>query len=71
MQEAVATGAWLYDGVAPTAVHVIMLDYDFWYEIAAADDNPDPDEVPELNDSGHLYYDVARHPVASWQAVLA
>ncbi|MEU8081005.1 hypothetical protein AB0B31_36825 [Catellatospora citrea] len=56
MEEVVARGLWMYDGIAPTAVHVVKLDYDFWYEIGAADGDLEPGEVPELNESGHLYY---------------
>lgn len=56
-----ATGVWRYDDIAPTTVSVVMLDYDFWHEIAEADgeagpDEAGPDEAAELNDEGRLYY---------------
>jgi hypothetical protein len=52
----VATGVWLYDDAVPTTVRVVMLDYDFWYELAAADGGLEPGELPELNEAGRLYY---------------
>jgi hypothetical protein len=52
----VAVGQWLYDGTAPTTVRIVRLDYDFWYEIGKADGDLEPDEAPQLNDDGYLYY---------------
>jgi hypothetical protein len=54
--ELVATGTWLYDGTVRMPVYVVRLDYDFWYEIAAEDDELSPGEVPALNPDGYLYY---------------
>ena len=51
-----ATGLWMYDGVAPTTVRVVKLDYDFWYAIGEADDNLEADESPQLNADGCLFY---------------
>jgi hypothetical protein len=56
VESVVATGVWLYDEVAPTTVRVVMLDYDFWYGLGAADGELEPDEAPGLNDEGQLYY---------------
>jgi hypothetical protein len=47
---------WLYAGSVPTQVRVVALDYDFWYELGAEEDTLDPDEVPNLNNEGNLYY---------------
>jgi hypothetical protein len=56
VEKVVATGVWRYDGTVPTTVRVVMLNYDFWYALAAADGDLEPGEVPELNDEGRLYY---------------
>ena len=37
-------------------VYVVRQDYDFWYEVAKADDRLEPGEVPHLNESGVAYY---------------
>lgn len=37
-------------------VHVVCSTYDFWYEIAKADDRLEPGEEPDLNDEGVTYY---------------
>jgi hypothetical protein len=52
----IATGRWLYDGITPTAVRIVRLDYDFWYAVGEADGALDADEVPQLNADGYLYY---------------
>jgi hypothetical protein len=52
----VATGWWMYDGVAPVPVRVVELDYDFWYAVDAADRRLEPGESPQLNAHGRLYY---------------
>jgi hypothetical protein len=52
----VATGTWMYDGVAPATVRVVMLDYDFWHTLGEADDDLEVDESPQLNADGRLYY---------------
>jgi hypothetical protein len=56
VESVVATGVWLYDDVAPMAVRVVMLDFDFWHQVAAADGDLERGEAPELNDEGRLYY---------------
>ncbi|GAA2454838.1 hypothetical protein GCM10010191_87280 [Actinomadura vinacea] len=65
METVVARGVWLYDDVVPTTVRVVMLDYDFWYEVGVADGEAGPDETAELNDEGRLYY-VRHRP--GWRA---
>jgi hypothetical protein len=52
----VATGRWMYDGVAPATIRVVMLDYDFWYAVGEAGADLEPDESPQLNAHGRLYY---------------
>jgi len=56
VEAVVATGVWLYDGAVPTTVRVVMLDYDFWYAVAAADGELESDEALALNEQGRLYY---------------
>ena len=51
-----ARGIWMYDGTAPQGVYIVRLDHDFWYAIGKADGNLEADEVPDLNEEGHLYY---------------
>ena len=31
--EVVATGSWVYDGIAESPVWTVRADFDFWYEI--------------------------------------
>jgi hypothetical protein len=50
------SGTWLYDGSVPRPVHIVELDYDFWYEIAKADGMVEPGEKPDLNPQGLRYY---------------
>jgi hypothetical protein len=56
VESVVATGVWLYDGMVPTTIRVVMLDYDFWYAVSAADGDLEPGEAPQLNHEGRLYY---------------
>ncbi|GIE97510.1 hypothetical protein Ari01nite_49750 [Paractinoplanes rishiriensis] len=56
VETVVATGWWMYDGIVPIPVRVVMLDYDFWYALGEADGDLDPDEAPRLNPDGRLYY---------------
>ena len=56
MQKVVATGEWLYGGSTPTQVRIVQLDYDFWYDIGAANGQLEDGERPELNDDGYLFY---------------
>lgn len=60
----VATGTWLYSDTVRMAVHIVRLDYDFWYEIVKADGDLEPGELPDLNADGHLYYVALRDPSA-------
>jgi hypothetical protein len=53
----VRSGQWLYDGVTLLPVDIFSLDRDFWYDLAAADDQLEPDEEPTpLNPDGVLFY---------------
>lgn len=53
----VADGLWIYDGVTETPVSVISLPFDYWYELAKADEHLDAGEEPEpLGPEGVLYY---------------
>jgi hypothetical protein len=58
--EVVATGTWTYGGSAEAPVWIVRADFDFWYEIAAADGALEPGERPALNEDGVSYY-VAFH----------
>jgi len=60
--EVVATGSWVYDGIAESPVWTVRADFDFWYEIAAADGELEPGETPQLNDDGVTYYVAFREP---------
>jgi hypothetical protein len=52
----VRSGAWLYDGAVARPVHIVELNYDFWYEIAKADGLLESGEKPHLNLQGLQYY---------------
>lgn len=54
--EVVARGTWLYGATVPMPVLVIETDFDFWYEVAAADGELDSTEMPKLNPDGKSYY---------------
>lgn len=56
MIRVVATGTWLYDGVAQLDVLVVEADYDFWFSLGEADGELDSGEAPVLNSEGHVYY---------------
>ena len=60
--EVVATGSWVYDGIAESPVWIVRADFDFWYELAAADGELEPGETPQLNDDGVTYYVAFREP---------
>ena len=51
----VKTGYWLYDKETPMTVKIFVLNYDYYYELAKADDMLDKDEKPELNKWGETY----------------
>ena len=56
-QRIVRSGTWLYDGTAPTGVHIICQNYDYWYVLGEAGDyDLEPDERPSLNSEGVAYY---------------
>lgn len=53
----IQSGAWLYDNTVEKPVDIIGLTFDFWYDLALADDVLDPGEEPEpLGADGMLYY---------------
>ena len=58
----VATGTWVYGGTVASPVWIVCADFDFWYEVAAADDALEPGETPDLNDDGLAYYFAFREP---------
>lgn len=66
----VAEGDWLYDGAVSRPVWIVRTDVDVWFEIAKADDQLEPGEVPRLNDEGHVFYACFQRPVpdAFWPA---
>ena len=49
-------GEWLYDDSVAKPVFVVSTDYDYWYEIAKSEDSLEPDEKPDLNEEGRLFY---------------
>lgn len=56
----VAHGAWHYSDGVWLPVRVIESTYDFWYALAKADGDLDPDENPERNADGLAYYVIVR-----------
>ena len=56
IREIVKRGEWLYDESVYKPAYIVKLDYDFWYEMGKADGDLEPDETPELNEEGFLYY---------------
>lgn len=57
MLAVVAEGVWVYDESVPKLVDVIALDYDYWYEIALADDELEPGEqAGPFSADGTIYY---------------
>lgn len=53
----VRSGSWLYDEQVYLPVDIVSLDFDFWYEIAKADDQLEPCEMPQPGGpDGVLYY---------------
>ena len=51
----VRKGKWLYGGTAYLPVQIFAIDYDYYYEIAKADDQLKEGEQPELNENGEQY----------------
>ena len=56
MHQVVRSGTWLYDDAVNQPVYIVMLDYDFWYEITKADGLLKAGEVPHLNEAGTQFY---------------
>lgn len=54
-QELVLRGKWLYDNSVYQPVQIFVIDYDYYYEIAKADEQLEPGEEPELNEKGEMY----------------
>ena len=53
----VRTGTWLYDGTVARPVDIVALDFDWWYQLAEADGDLEPDEKPiEPDAQGWIYY---------------
>lgn len=61
-QKIVRTGQWLYDEAVWRPVHVVRMNYDFWYEIAKVHDQLEPGEQPDLNADGFCYYLLYSNP---------
>ena len=56
-RNAVARGHWLYAGEVPSPVWIVPLPYDYWFRLAEADGQLEPNEQPETpGESGVLYY---------------
>lgn len=55
-QKIVCSGKWLYADHVPTGVHIVCQNYDFWYEMAKADNMLEQGEQPELNQEGLAFY---------------
>ena len=56
------SGRWLYADVVEKPVDIVGLPYDFWYEMAKADEQLERDENPRpLNEDGLLFYVRFRH----------
>lgn len=53
----VQAGVWTHDSTVERSVDIVALDYDWWYELAKADDQLEGGERPKVPDSdGFLYY---------------
>lgn len=51
------SGRWVYDGAVELPVDIVALEYDFWYEVAAADGTLEEGASPSpLGADGSLYY---------------
>ncbi|CAM4298926.1 MULTISPECIES: hypothetical protein [Alteromonadales] len=62
----VESGIWFYANSIEKPVDIISLNYDWWFELAKADDQLEPDEKPEpLNQLGVLYYVRFKHATES------
>jgi hypothetical protein len=54
-QEVVLQGKWLYDNSVYMPVQIFVIDYDYYYELAKADEQLEPGEEPFLNERGEMY----------------
>ena len=53
----VKKGTWLYDGLIEKPVDIVAMGFDWWYELAKADEQLEEGEKPEpLGKDGYLYY---------------
>lgn len=60
--EIVRSGRWLYADAVDKPVDVVGLPYDFWFELAKADEQLEPDETPKApGEDGVLFYVRFRH----------
>lgn len=51
------SGRWRYADATDKPVDIVGLPYDFWFELAKADEQLDPDEAPQaLGEEGLLFY---------------
>ncbi|RZS43538.1 hypothetical protein EV193_102518 [Herbihabitans rhizosphaerae] len=58
----VRSGSWVYAEEVARPVDIVGLPYDFWYELARADDQLEPGETAQpLGEDGLLYYVRFRH----------
>jgi hypothetical protein len=54
-QVLVLQGKWLYDNSVYQPVQIFVIDYDYYYEMAKADEQLEPGEEPGLNEKGEMY----------------
>ena len=55
--EIAAQGKWRYDASVEQPVDIVGLTFDYWYELAVADESLEPGEAPTpLGPNGMLYY---------------
>lgn len=60
--EIVRSGRWQYGDDVDKPVDIVALTYDFWFELAEADEQLDPGEIPtQLGAEGVLFYVRFRH----------
>ena len=53
----VCSGLWTYDGAVELPVDIVALEFDWWYELVAAEDGLQQDEKPKpVGPDGCLYY---------------
>ncbi|GJM60746.1 hypothetical protein [Persicobacter diffluens] len=54
-EKEILSGSWLYDNLVKQTVQIFALNYDYYYEIAKADNQIEPNEKPELNENGESF----------------